>query len=85
MKIYQTTKFAKEYTKLPLEVKLLAEKREEIFRHNPFGKRLKTHKLKGKLGEFYSFSITYQYRLVFHFKNKETVVFDNIGTHEIYR
>ena len=77
MNIIHSPRFAKSYKKLPLRIKLLAEQREEIFRKNPFDKRLKTHKLKGELSEFYSFSITYQHKIVFHF--------DNIGTHKIYR
>lgn len=85
MKIYQTNKFFKEYKKLPLRIKLLAEKKEGIFRRDPFDRRLKTHKLKGELSEFYSFSVTYQYRIVFHFKDKHVVIFDNIGTHAVYK
>ncbi|MDO8503446.1 MAG: type II toxin-antitoxin system mRNA interferase toxin, RelE/StbE family [bacterium] len=85
MKIYRSSKFAKEYKKLPLKIKLLSEEKEGIFRKNPFNRSLKTHKLKGELSEFYSFSVTYKYRIVFHFEGKETIIFDNIGTHAVYR
>lgn len=85
MKIIYSKKFAKSYKKLPQKVKLTAEEKEEIFRQDLFDKRLKTHKLKGELSEFYSFSVSYHWRIIFHLEEKDIVVFDNIGTHEVYR
>ena len=85
MKIYYSSKFAKEYKRLPNKVKILAEKKEVIFRKDPFDKRLKTHKLSGRLRDYYSFSIDYQYRIIFEFAEKGIVWFHSIGTHEIYR
>lgn len=85
MNIFYTDRFAKDYKKLPNNIKTLTEKREEIFRQNPHEPRLKTHKLKGKLKKFYSFSIDYHYRIVFHYKSENKVIFDTIGTHEIYK
>lgn len=85
MKIIYSPRFAKSYKKLDKQIKLLAEDKEEIFRKDPFSPSLKTHKLKGELSDFYSFSITYQHRIIFHFQNKGTVIFDNIGTHQIYK
>ena len=70
MKIYYSSKFAKEYKRLPLKIKLAAEKREKIFRKNPHDPRLKTHKLTGKLKDYYSFSIDYQHRIIFEFAEK---------------
>lgn len=85
MKIYYSSKFAKEYRKLPKKIKSLAEKREQIFRLNPLDPRLKTHKLSGKLQEFWSFSIDYQHRIIFEFLDSKTVWFLSVGTHQIYR
>ncbi len=84
MKIYYSSKFAKEYRKLPKEIKVKAEKREKIFRKDPFDPRLKTHKLKGILEGYLAFSIDYQYRIVFEFRDENTVWFHSVGTHEIY-
>lgn len=84
MKIYYSSKFAKEYKRLPLKVKIAAEKKEKIFRKNPRNPRLKTHRLTGKLKEYYSFSIDYQYRIIFEFRETEVVWFHSVGTHEIY-
>lgn len=85
MKIYYSSKFAKEYKKLPHKIKEIAEKKEKAFRKDPFASTLKIHKLKGKLKEFWSFSIDRQYRIIFEFINKTTIWFHSIGTHEIYR
>ena len=85
MKIYYSSKFAREYKRLPKRVKLLAEKKEVVFRKDPFDPRLKTHKLSGKLKIYYSFSIDFQYRIIFEFAKKDVVWFHSVGTHEIYR
>jgi len=85
MKIIYSSKFAREYRKLPKEVKTLAEKQEDIFRKDPFDPKLKTHKLKGRLKGFLSFSIGYKYRIIFEFgTNKSTVYFHSVGDHDIY-
>jgi len=85
MKIYYSSKFAREYKKLPLKVKLSAEKREKVFRKDPFAAQLKTHKLTGKLKSYYSFSLDFHYRIIFEFVEKEEVWFHSVGTHEIYK
>ncbi len=84
MKIYYSRKFEKEYKRLHFKIKISAEKKEAIFRKNPHDPRLKTHKLTGKLKGYYSFSIDYQYRIIFEFREKEIVWFHSVGTHEIY-
>ena len=86
MEIIYSPKFAREYKKLPRDVKILAEKQEIIFRKDPFDPKLKTHKLKGKFSGFLSFSIGYKYRIIFEFsKNKKTVHFHIVGNHDIYQ
>ncbi|MAF20675.1 MAG: hypothetical protein CMI55_03270 [Parcubacteria group bacterium] len=89
MKILYSSKFIRGYKKLPDEAKKLAEKKEKVFRQNPFSPELKTHKLhgkfKGKIEKYWSFSIGYKYRIVFRFTDKNTVRFYLIGTHRIYQ
>ncbi|MBU1200030.1 type II toxin-antitoxin system mRNA interferase toxin, RelE/StbE family [Patescibacteria group bacterium] len=85
MKIYYSPKFAKEYKRLPKKTKNKAEVIEKIFRQNPFDSRLKTHKLSGKLNQFWSFSINHQYHIVFEIVSKNTIWFLSVGTHQIYR
>ncbi|PJC81599.1 type II toxin-antitoxin system mRNA interferase toxin, RelE/StbE family [Candidatus Roizmanbacteria bacterium CG_4_8_14_3_um_filter_36_10] len=85
MIIYYSSKFAKEYKRLPLSIKKLAEKKEKMFRKDPYNPSLKTHQLSGKLNSYLSFSINYQYRIIFEFVNTKEVWFHSIGTHQIYK
>lgn len=85
MEIIYSSKFAREYKKLPKNIKDTAEEQEAVFRKDPFDQKLKTHKLKGKLSGFLSFSIGYKYRIIFEFtKDKNTVYFHSVGDHDIY-
>ena len=85
MDIIYSQKFSKEYKKIPDNIKKLAEDKEVLFRKNPFDLKLKTHRLRGKLKIFYSFSIDYKYRIIFEFsKDKKKVYFHLIGKHDIY-
>jgi addiction module RelE/StbE family toxin len=84
MIILYSPKFAREYKKLPDEVKNVAETKEKIFRKDPFDSRLKTHKLAGEFEGFLSFSINFSYRIIFDFADKNTARFYRVGTHDIY-
>lgn len=56
-----------------------------IFIRNPFDKRLKTHKLSGKLKDLWSFTVEYDLRVIFFFTKDRNVVFIDIGNHdEVY-
>lgn len=46
-----------------------------IFKEDVFDKRLKTHRLKGNLKEYYAFSVTYSDRIVFKIIEEECRVF----------
>jgi len=85
MRIFYSRKFAREYRKLPLRIKKIAERKEQIFRKDPFDPRLKTHKLKGSLKDFLSSSIDRKYRIIFEFINRNTVWFHSVGEHSIYK
>ena len=84
MVIFYYSKFEQQFKKLPKEIKLLVEKKEKIFRKNPFDPKLKTHKLHGELSEFWAFSINYQYRIIFDFADEDSVRFYSIGKHDVY-
>lgn len=61
------------------------KKKLQLFLSNPFDESLKTHKLTGKLANYWSFSVTYHLRILFEFIDDKTVGFIDIGTHEIYK
>lgn len=85
MKIFYSSKFAREYKKLPLHVKQVAESKERVFQQNPTDARLNTHKLKGRLREYWALSIDHQYRIIFEFAEKDVVWFHSVGNHSIYQ
>lgn len=86
MEIIYSPKFAREYKKLPNNIKDIAEEHETLFRKNPFDSRLKTHKLKGKFSGFLSFSLDYKHRIIFEFsKDKNTAYFHSVGDHDVYQ
>ena len=59
--------------------------RVEWFMDDPFDPRLRTHKLSGELADLWSFSITYDIRVIFYFTDQDSAVFIDIGSHdEVY-
>ncbi|MBI3638448.1 type II toxin-antitoxin system mRNA interferase toxin, RelE/StbE family [Candidatus Wolfebacteria bacterium] len=84
MKIVYSPKFIREYKKLPKEIKLLAENKEKVFRKNPFAAALGAHKLRGRLKNFWSFSIDLKHRIIFEFGGSDIVYFHSVGDHSIY-
>ncbi|QQG45643.1 MAG: type II toxin-antitoxin system mRNA interferase toxin, RelE/StbE family [Candidatus Sungiibacteriota bacterium] len=85
MRIYYSSKFEREYRKLPKEIKIVAEEKGVIFRKNPFDPRLDTHKLHGRLKEYWAFSIVDKYRIIFEFAEKDIIWFHSVGDHSIYQ
>jgi len=84
VRIYFSSKFGREYKKLPMEVKEAAEEKEKLFRINPFDPMVKTHKLTGKLKDYWSFSVNSKYRIIFEFVKEDIVWFHSVGSHRIY-
>jgi mRNA-degrading endonuclease YafQ of YafQ-DinJ toxin-antitoxin module len=59
------------------------KQRLEIFKEDIFDERLKTHKLKGNLNDYYAFSISYSDRIVFKLLDDGGIYLIEIGSHEI--
>lgn len=77
--------FKRMYQYLDVLIQRKAERREILFRKNPFDPMLKTHKLHGKLKDFYSFSIDKRTRIVFRFVSRAKAVFLDVGGHDVYK
>ena len=85
MHIYHSSQFERQYKKLPVKIQDLVEAREALFIKDPFDPRLKTHKLSGNLEGFWSYSVSYSYRIIFEFlHNKKDIRLHDIGTHDVY-
>jgi mRNA-degrading endonuclease YafQ of YafQ-DinJ toxin-antitoxin module len=76
-------KFEKYEARLSETERQRLNKRLEIFADDVFDKRLKTHRLKGELKEYYAFSISYSERLVFKILDDEGIYLIEIGSHDV--
>ena len=57
----------------------------EMFAKDPFHRRLRTHKLTGRLEGLWAFSINFDCRVIFKFLGKTEVLLIDIGGHdEVY-
>jgi len=83
-KIYYSSHFEKVFKSLPVKIQKQAIEKEKIFRKDCFDKSLRIHKLKGKLKNYWSFSVNHSYRILFEFYYQNEVIFTDIGTHSIY-
>ena len=84
MEVRYRPRFKREYKKLPAEIQDTTDARVKIFTKNPFDSRLKTHKLRGDLVDFFAFSVNYRYRILFDFVDSDIAEFYSIGDHDIY-
>ena len=80
-----SARFEKELSRLPKRLRTLAHKKDALFRMDAFHPSLETHKLGGVLKDDWAYSVNKHYRVHFYFVNDHTVVYVNIGTHEIYK
>ena len=53
-----------------------------LFSKNPFDRRLRTHKLTGKLEGLWAFSVAYDCRVIFEFLSENEVLLVDVGSHE---
>jgi len=84
VRIYYSSRFEKSIKKLPGEIKELFIKKIGIFKEDQNQTSLKTHRLRGKLDQYYAFSVNYQYRVMFSLEGDGVTLLD-IGTHKIYK
>lgn len=81
-----TEAFDKLFEKLPRLIQKKALKQERLFRQNPFHPSLKTEKLEPKIKNYWSLRVDKNYRVIFRFKDSNSVFFLLIGLHDwIYK
>ncbi len=76
--------FVKSLKKLEVTLQAEAFEKIELFTNSNNHKQLKVHKLKGRLKDYYSFSVNYKYRIVFSYTANDTADFKDIGSHDVY-
>ncbi len=85
LKVIFSEKFISQFESLDPKIQKLANKKIVMFKANHRHSSLKTHKLNGVLGSYFSFSVDYQVRIVFECGKKDMVHFLKIGSHDVYR
>jgi len=86
MHVEYSNKYLKAASRLSAKLIALADKKEVLFRSDPFHPSLETHKLHGKEKDAWAFSVTQKYRIKFLFLTDTIVLFLDVGTHnDVYR
>lgn len=82
--IEYSERFLRKLSHLPKRLVDAAQKKERLFKFEPFHPSLRSHKRHGKDKDAWAFWIDYRYRVKFFFVNEKTVVFLDVGPHNIY-
>ena len=77
--------FEKKFSGLDKNIQKIAARKILLFEENPRYPGLDTHKLKGHLAGFWSFSINRSFRVLFRFLKDNEVIYYDIDTHDIYK
>ena len=87
IRIHASANFVRKFRQLDKEDRLQATEEVKLFRELPFYPSLNTHPLSKKFAGSYAFSVSGNLRIVFRFTKKDNseVLFQSIGTHEIYK
>lgn len=85
MKIIETARFRKSFAALGLSYKKKVKKQFQLFLQNPTYPSLHTEKLAPKEKNIWSFRIDRKYRVIFTFHGENTILFLDLGPHDIYR
>lgn len=85
LKSHTTSQFEKDFLDLPENLKIKAQRKIKLFEENTFHNSLDTHKLKGILRNFWSFSIDDDNRVIFRFLPNQEIIYYRIGPHKIYK
>jgi mRNA-degrading endonuclease YafQ of YafQ-DinJ toxin-antitoxin module len=82
---HTTPQFEKDFLDFSEKLQAKARRKIKFFEENTFHNSLDTHKLKGILRNFWSFSIDDDNRVIFRFLSNEEVIYYRIGPHKIYK
>ena len=83
--IHPSSRFRRSFKRMPVQIQDDFEKRISLFQEHPFHPSLNTHKLGGRLKEFYAFYLRDGYRVLFDFVARDMILLINIGSHDDYQ
>lgn len=85
MELLYAPSFVRRIKKLPKRLQDEIFEKIELFKSNPKDISLKVHPLHGKFSGSYSFSISYEYRIIFEYQGKNNVILLDFGDHDVYK
>ena len=77
--------FVRQYKKIQKALQQEVKEKIGLFQKDPSHSFLKVHKLHGKLRGFYSFSVNYEYKIVFEYETKQRASLLVVGNHDVYK
>jgi addiction module RelE/StbE family toxin len=78
--------FTKQYSKASSKIQQAFQDRVQLLLSNPLHPQLRLHLLQGRLNGYHSINITGDWRALFIYRDKTTIVFHALGTHsQLYR
>lgn len=83
--IHPTKRFQRSYKKLPKKIREDFSDKIEVFQNNPFEKTLRTHKLRGSLGDSHAFCLKDGFRVLVNFSDEDVVLLVDVGNHDEYK
>ena len=84
MKVDFTPNFVRQLRKLPISLQSKVVDKVDLFKQDWQAPSLKTHKLKGRIKNCWSFSVDYSHRVVFQKDNNHCILVA-VGDHDVYR
>jgi len=85
LSVFFKPSFIKKFNSLDKELQDEVIEKIELFKDTKNHKKLKVHKLHGELKEQWSFSVNYQFRIIFYYLSKKEVVLLTVGDHGVYK
>jgi len=85
VEIIYAPSFVRSFKKLEPALQDDVVERIELFRDEQNHEKLKVHKLQGRLGSTYSFSVNYSTRIIFSYDKKHQACLLDVGSHDVYR
>lgn len=83
MTIEYSSNFLRQTRKLSTQDQKRLSERLEWFKKDRLDPRLHVHPLTGRLKGYFSFSLDYSKRVVFLWMDTETVLFTDVGSHDV--
>ncbi|MCB9808979.1 type II toxin-antitoxin system mRNA interferase toxin, RelE/StbE family [Candidatus Nomurabacteria bacterium] len=79
------SKFLRRLKKLDPQLRQEIYEKVGLFKDPANHDRLRVHVLRGNLSGFWSFSVNYKIRIVFEYRDNETVNLLSVGGHDVYK